>query len=62
MGRTGRGNYKGVAITLYSPEEHNISLIEDKGYHFDNVDIKMENLSQSKRTIHVINVNVKMII
>ena len=63
VGRTGRGNYKGVAITLYSPdEEHNISLIEDKGYHFDNVDIKMENLSQSKRTIHVINVNVKMII
>ena len=58
-GRTGRGNYKGVAITLYSPdEEHNI-FIEDKGYHFDNVDIKMENLSQSKRTIHVINVNVK---
>ncbi len=26
----GRGNYKGVAITLYSPdEEHNISLIEN---------------------------------
>ena len=42
VGRTGRGNYKGVAITLYSPdEEHNISLIEDKGYHFENVDIKM---------------------
>ena len=38
------GNYKGVAITLYSPdEEHNISLIEDKGYHFENVDIKMAN-------------------
>ena len=44
VGRTGRGNYKGVAITLYSPdEEHNISLIEDKGYHFENVDIKMAN-------------------
>ncbi len=29
VGPTGRGNYKGVAITLYSPdEEHNISLIE----------------------------------
>ena len=49
VGRTGRGNYKGVAITLYSPdEEHNISLIEDKGYHFENVDIKMENLNRLK--------------
>lgn len=41
VGRTGRGNYKGVAITLYSPnEEDNISLIEQQGYHFENVDIK----------------------
>lgn len=44
MGRTGRGNYKGVAITLYSPdEEHLITLIEDKGYHFENVDVKIMN-------------------
>ena len=43
------GNYKGVAITLYSPdEEHNISLIEDKGYHFDNVDIKNGELKPIK--------------
>ena len=35
VGRTGRGNYKGVAITLYSPdEESNITLIEDRGYKF----------------------------
>ena len=41
VGRTGRGNYKGVAITLYSPdEEHNISLIEDRGFVFNTVDIK----------------------
>lgn len=49
VGRTGRGNYKGVAITLYSPdEEHNISLIEDKGYHFENVDIKNGELKPIK--------------
>lgn len=49
VGRTGRGNYKGVALTLYSPdEEHNISLIEDKGYHFDNVDIKNGELKPIK--------------
>ena len=31
VGRTGRGNYKGVAITLYSPdEEHNIFLLKIK--------------------------------
>lgn len=49
VGRTGRGNYKGVAITLYSPdEEHNISLIENKGYHFENVDVKNGELSPIK--------------
>ena len=49
VGRTGRGNYKGVAITLYSPdEERNISLIEDKGYQFENVDIKNGELKPIK--------------
>lgn len=41
VGRTGRGNYKGIAITLYKPdEEYLIQQIEQKGYHFENVDIK----------------------
>lgn len=49
VGRTGRGNYKGVAITLYSPdEEHLITLIEDKGYHFENVDVKNNELTPIK--------------
>ena len=54
VGRTGRGNYKGVAITLYSPdEEHNISLIEDRGFVFNTVDIKDGELKKLKRTISV---------
>ncbi|XVL43516.1 DEAD/DEAH box helicase [Staphylococcus equorum] len=41
VGRTGRDQYKGVAITLYSPdEEENVTLIEQRGYEFENVDIK----------------------
>lgn len=49
VGRTGRGNYRGVAITLYSPDdEHNISLIEDKGYQFETVDIKNNELQPVK--------------
>src|SRR5699024_2082524 len=49
VGRTGRGQYKGVAITLYSPdEEDNISLIEQRGYHFENVDIKNGELKAIK--------------
>ena len=49
VGRTGRGNYKGVAITLYGPdEESNITLIEDKGYKFKNVDIKNGELKPIK--------------
>ena len=49
VGTNRTGNYKGVAITLYSPdEEHNISLIEDKGYHFENVDIKNGELKPIK--------------
>ena len=38
-----------MAITLYSPdEERNISLIEDKGYQFENVDIKNGELKPIK--------------
>ena len=49
VGRTGRGNYRGVAITLYSPdEEDNISAIEDRGYVFENVDIKNDELTPIK--------------
>lgn len=41
VGRTGRGNYKGIAITLYTPDEESlIHQIEAKGYHFENVDVK----------------------
>lgn len=49
VGRTGRGQYKGVAITLYSPdEENNVALIEQRGYHFENVDIKDDELKAIK--------------
>ncbi|MCI2788074.1 DEAD/DEAH box helicase [Staphylococcus warneri] len=49
VGRTGRGNYRGFAITLYSPdEEDNISAIEDRGYVFENVDIKNDELTPIK--------------
>ena len=49
VGRTGRGQYKGIAITLYSPdEEENVMLIEEKGYHFTNVDVKNGELKEIK--------------
>ncbi|MDH9159962.1 MULTISPECIES: DEAD/DEAH box helicase [Staphylococcus] len=49
VGRTGRGQYKGVAITLYSPdEEAHVALIEQQGYHFENVDIKDNELKPIK--------------
>ncbi|MCE5038168.1 DEAD/DEAH box helicase [Staphylococcus auricularis] len=49
VGRTGRGQYHGVAITLYSPDEEDaISLIEDRGYHFETVDIKNGELKPVK--------------
>ncbi|EKU49897.1 DEAD/DEAH box helicase [Staphylococcus massiliensis] len=49
VGRTGRGNYKGIAITLYTPdEEDKIALVEDKGYKFENVDIKNGELKPIK--------------
>lgn len=41
VGRVGRGEYEGTAITLYTPdEEHLINLIENKGYAFNHEDFK----------------------
>lgn len=41
VGRTGRGQYKGEAFTLFAPDEEElIGEIEDRGYHFKDVDIK----------------------
>ncbi|AYU55347.1 DEAD/DEAH box helicase [Staphylococcus debuckii] len=41
VGRTGRGQYKGEAFTLFTPDEEDlINDIEEKGYHFEDVDIK----------------------
>ena len=49
VGRTGRGQYHGIAITLYSPdEEANIGLIEERGYVFKDVDIKNDELQAIK--------------
>ena len=49
VGRTGRGQYHGIAITLYSPdEEANIGLIEERGYVFKDVDIKNGELQAIK--------------
>ncbi|AQL56070.1 DEAD/DEAH box helicase [Abyssicoccus albus] len=40
VGRTGRGDYKGVAITMYTPDdERAIDLIEERGIKFNHVDI-----------------------
>ncbi|REH93898.1 DEAD/DEAH box helicase [Staphylococcus felis] len=49
VGRTGRGNYKGIAITLYTPDEESlIHQIEQKGYIFSTVDIKDDELKPIK--------------
>lgn len=41
VGRVGRGQYEGTAVTLYTPdEEHLINLIENKGYTFSHEDFK----------------------
>lgn len=49
VGRTGRGQYHGIAITLYSPDEEvNIGLIEERGYVFKDVDIKNGELQAIK--------------
>lgn len=45
VGRTGRGDYKGIAITLYTPDEDDlITQIEKHNYKFKHVDIKTTNL------------------
>ncbi|MCP6559386.1 hypothetical protein NL501_29630, partial [Klebsiella pneumoniae] len=49
VGRTGRGQYKGEAFTLYTPdEEYLIAEIEKKGYKFQDVDIKNGELKEIK--------------
>lgn len=49
VGRTGRGDYKGVAITLYTPDEDElITQIESKNYKFNHVDIKNGELVEIK--------------
>ncbi|WP_239724618.1 MULTISPECIES: DEAD/DEAH box helicase [unclassified Mammaliicoccus] len=58
VGRTGRGDYKGIAITLYTPDEDDlITQIEKKNYKFNHVDIKngefVEIKDRQKRTRRV---------
>ena len=49
VGRTGRGNYTGVAITLYTPDEEDlINQIEKKGFSFIHSDIKNGELTEIK--------------
>lgn len=49
VGRTGRGQYKGEAFTLYTPdEEYLIAEIEKRGYQFKDVDIKNNELVSIK--------------
>lgn len=49
VGRVGRGEYEGTAITLYTPEEENqVSLIEKKGYQFNHEDLKNGELTPIK--------------
>jgi len=49
VGRTGRGNYKGTAITLYTPEEEDlINQIEKKGFTFIHADTKSGELKEIK--------------
>lgn len=41
VGRTGRGQYKGEAFTLFTPDEEElVGEIEDRGYQFKDVDLK----------------------
>lgn len=49
VGRTGRGDYKGTAITLYTPDEEDlINQIEKKGFSFNHVDVKNGELQEIK--------------
>ncbi|GEP78524.1 DEAD/DEAH box helicase [Staphylococcus carnosus] len=41
VGRTGRGQYKGEAFTLFTPDEEElVGEIEDRGYQFKDIDLK----------------------
>ena len=49
VGRVGRGQYSGVAITLYEPSEQNqIDQLEGKGYVFNHEDIRGGELKEIK--------------
>lgn len=49
VGRTGRGNYTGVAITIYTPDEEDlINQIERKGFSFIHSDVKNGELVEIK--------------
>lgn len=49
VGRTGRGNYTGVAITIYTPDEEDlINQIEKRGFSFIHSDVKNGELVEIK--------------
>ncbi|WP_052256411.1 DEAD/DEAH box helicase [Salinicoccus sp. YB14-2] len=49
VGRVGRGQYEGVAITIYTPEENYlIDQLEKKGYHFEDEDVRQGELKPVK--------------
>lgn len=49
VGRTGRGNYKGTAITLYTPDEEDLlNQIEKKGFTFIHADVKQKEIVEIK--------------
>lgn len=49
VGRTGRGNYSGVAITIYTPDEEDlINQIEKRGFSFIHSDVKNGELVEIK--------------
>ena len=49
VGRVGRGQYEGVAITIYTPEEHYlIDQLEKKGYQFEDEDVRQGELKPIK--------------
>lgn len=49
VGRVGRGQYSGVAITLYTPDEqHLVDILEQKGYKFVHEDLIRGELKEIK--------------
>ncbi|WP_414044500.1 DEAD/DEAH box helicase [Macrococcus sp. EM39E] len=49
VGRTGRGNYTGIAITIYTPDEEDlINQIEKNGFSFIHSDVKNGELVEIK--------------